>query len=54
MVVVVGGAEPWLLTGAQLAPGFDPADSTMANRTDFIDRFPVWYHDLIIKLTPGQ
>jgi predicted cupin superfamily sugar epimerase len=48
------GAEPWLLTGAQLAPGFDPADSTLANRTDFIDRFPAWYHDLIIKLTPGQ
>lgn len=48
------GDEPWLLTGAQLAPGFDPADSTLANRTDFIDRFPAWYHDLIIKLTPGQ
>jgi predicted cupin superfamily sugar epimerase len=54
VVVVVGGAEPWLLTGAQLAPGFDPADSTLANRTDFIGRFPVRYHDLIIKLTPGQ
>jgi hypothetical protein len=41
------------LTGAQLAPGFDPADATSANRTDFVKLFPR-YRDLVIKLTPGQ
>eukprot|EP01087_Luapelamoeba_hula_P004069 TRINITY_DN14031_c0_g1_i1.p1 TRINITY_DN14031_c0_g1~~TRINITY_DN14031_c0_g1_i1.p1 ORF type:complete len:221 (-),score=33.31 TRINITY_DN14031_c0_g1_i1:280-900(-) len=45
--------EPWLLTGAQLAPGFDPADSKQGKRADFIKRFPMWT-DLVILLTPGQ
>jgi len=44
-------ADPWILTGAQLAPGFSPLDSTPANRTYFLSLFPA-YRDLIIRLTP--
>eukprot|EP00128_Syssomonas_multiformis_P007679 Colp12_sorted_trinity150504_noHs@30364 len=40
----------WILTGAQLAPGFDPADSHPANRTQLIEAFPE-YADIITRLT---
>jgi len=43
----------WILTGATLAPGFNPADVQEASQEHMLTYFPE-FKDLIIKLTPNQ